>query len=362
MEKNETKQTKTQVFNVIILDKSGSMESIRKAAVDGFNETLAGIKKAQERFADTQEHFVSLLTFCNCEKRYVFDKVPAANARPLAMIEYQPCCCTPLYDAMGFTLTSMRKHVSKIEDSVVVVTIITDGLENASVEYSGAAVKKLVEELKGEGWTFTYMGANQDAVEIAFTLSIRNARNFSATAHDTMACMAKDASTRMNFFSRLDSFKKDVESHTAMSSAMRHARYTAMADDAFDEVESPDGRQIEDLLERMVVRLCMLVEYNVPKEGEFPDVYVRENVDWMNIGMSHLTLKVTHVKDSKNECSLEIVGVNEPYPYGAESMVGFGTKRDIMALLREDGFVYNLMGKVSQLAEDIKYAERHPKE
>ena len=63
MEKNETKQTKTQVFNVIILDKSGSMECIRQAAVSGFNETLNGIKKAQEKFIDTQEHFVSLLTF-----------------------------------------------------------------------------------------------------------------------------------------------------------------------------------------------------------------------------------------------------------------------------------------------------------
>lgn len=45
---NKTKQTKTQVFNVIILDMSGSMESIRKAAIDGFNETLAGIKKVDE--------------------------------------------------------------------------------------------------------------------------------------------------------------------------------------------------------------------------------------------------------------------------------------------------------------------------
>ena len=63
MEKNETKQTKTQVFNVIILDKSGSMECIRQAAVSGFNEILNGIKKAQEKFANTQEHFVSLLTF-----------------------------------------------------------------------------------------------------------------------------------------------------------------------------------------------------------------------------------------------------------------------------------------------------------
>ena len=237
MEKNETKQTKTQVFNVIILDKSGSMGSIRKAAVDGFNETLAGIKKAQEKFADTQEHFVTLLTFCNCEKKYVFDKVPVAEARPLTMSDYQPCCCTPLYDAMGFTLTSMRNHVSKIEDSVVVVTIITDGLENASKEYTGPAVKQLVEEVKGEGWTFTYMGANQDSVEVAFTLSIRNARNFFATAEGTKAGMAKDSSTRMNFYSRLAHFKANIEDCDSMSTEERRTRYTAMADEAFDEEE-----------------------------------------------------------------------------------------------------------------------------
>ena len=62
----KTDHTKTQVFNVIILDRSGPMECIRKAAVDGFNETLAGIKKAQEKFADSQDHFVSLVTFCSC--------------------------------------------------------------------------------------------------------------------------------------------------------------------------------------------------------------------------------------------------------------------------------------------------------
>ena len=237
MEKNETKQTKTQVFNVIILDKSGSMECIRKAAIDGFNETLNGIKKAQEKYADTQEHFVSLLTFCNCEKRYVFDKVPVAKARPLTMDDYQPCCCTPLYDAMGFTLTTMRNHVKDIEDSVVVVTIITDGLENASKEYTGTATKQLVEKLKGEGWTFTYMGANQDSVEVAFNLSIRNARNFEYSAEGTMAGMAKDSSTRMNFFSRLSHFKEDLLGCDPMPAKERHARYAAMADEAFDEEE-----------------------------------------------------------------------------------------------------------------------------
>lgn len=239
MEKNETKMTKTQVFNVVILDKSGSMGCIRKAAVDGFNETLASIKKAQKQFVDTQEHFVSLLTFCSCEKRYVFDKVPVKEAQLLTMEDYQPCCCTPLYDAMGFTLTSMRNHIRKIEDAIVVVTIITDGLENASKEYTGPAVKQLVEELKSEGWTFTYMGANQDSMEVAFSLCIRNARNFDYSAQGTMAGMAKDSCTRMNFFSRLNDFKKDTGGFccAAMPEAKRRACYTAMADEAFDEEE-----------------------------------------------------------------------------------------------------------------------------
>ena len=234
---NETKQTKTQVFNVIILDKSGSMESIRQAAVDGFNETLAGIKKAQEKYAESQEHFVSLLTFCDCEKKYVFDKVPVAKARKLTLDDYEPCCCTPLYDAMGFTLTTMRNHVKKVDDAVVVVTIITDGYENASKEYTGAAVKKLVEELKGEGWTFTYMGANQDSVEVAFNLSIRNSRNFEATSSGTARVMGKDTSTRMNFFGKLHCLHAGGGEVFA-SREERNAAYAAMADEAFDEEEN----------------------------------------------------------------------------------------------------------------------------
>lgn len=94
---------KTKVFNLIILDRSDSMGCIRSAAVDGFNETLAGIRKAQEKYEATQEHYVSLVTFCSCETRHVFDKVPAGKAHPLEMGDYVPCCCTPLYDAMGFT-------------------------------------------------------------------------------------------------------------------------------------------------------------------------------------------------------------------------------------------------------------------
>ena len=236
---SKTGNTKTQIFNVIILDRSGSMECIRKAAVDGFNETLAGIKKAQEKFADTQEHYVSLVTFCSCETKHVFDKTPVADAVSLKVEDYQPCCCTPLYDAMGITLTAMRKYVEKIEDSVVVVTIITDGLENASQEYSGKAIKELVERLRGEGWTFTYMGANQNAVEVASELSIRNSRSFDYSSAGTAGAMEKDANTRMNFFSRLSCMKMQeaVGCAAPMSAEERHNLYTSMADEAFDEEE-----------------------------------------------------------------------------------------------------------------------------
>lgn len=237
--KNETK--KTQVFNVIILDRSGSMERIRQAAVDGFNETLAGIKNAQKKFSDTQDHYVSLVTFCDCDTQHVFDMTPVQETRPLRIDEYIPCCGTPLYDAMGFTLTALHKKVKDMADAVVVVTIITDGMENASKEYTGKTIKNLAERLRNEGWTFTYMGANQDAVEVASEMSIRNARNFEHNALGAMASMQKDSNTRMNFFARLSRFKEKeagTDASTLMSVEERRNLYSSMADAAFDEEEN----------------------------------------------------------------------------------------------------------------------------
>ena len=231
---------KTEIYNLIILDESGSMDCVKRQTISGCNETLNTIRSAQEKFADTQDHFVTLVAFCGCGTQYLFDKVQANDARPLELNDYIPCCTTPLYDAMGITLTAMRKHVKDIEDSVVVVTIITDGEENSSSEYNGGSIRRLVEELKGEGWTFTYMGANQDSAEVAMKMSIRNARNFDYSAAGTMAVMKKDTDTRMNFFSRLSNAKQCEMEHPelAMDNIERHKLYTSMADEAFDETEN----------------------------------------------------------------------------------------------------------------------------
>lgn len=233
---SQPENSKTQVFNVIILDKSGSMESIRQAAIDGFNETLNGIKRAQDKYAETQEHYVSLVAFCSCEMKQIYDKIPAAAACPLTREDYQPCCCTPLYDAMGFTLNGMRKHVLSIKDAVVMVTIITDGYENASREYNGRSIKQLVEQLKTEGWSFNYLGANQNALEVAERMSIRNSRNFEASDSGTRRVMDRELHSKMNFFARLHSIKSSKEG-ILLSETERKMCYTAAADDAFDEEE-----------------------------------------------------------------------------------------------------------------------------
>ena len=86
------------------------------------------------------------------------------------------------------------------------------------------------------------MGANQDAVEVAISLSIRNARNFDYTNEGTRQSMGRDSSTRMNFFDRLNVMKQSEAcgAMAPMDANERRQCYTTMADEAFDEVESQE--------------------------------------------------------------------------------------------------------------------------
>ena len=83
MEKKNDTPIKTQVYNLVILDKSGSMESIRKEAIDGYNEALGSIRAAQLKHLDTQDHFVSLAAFCDCGIDMIYDKTPIKDAEIL---------------------------------------------------------------------------------------------------------------------------------------------------------------------------------------------------------------------------------------------------------------------------------------
>ena len=173
------------IYNLIILDESGSMSAIERQAVSAMNETFAGIRKAQKTNPE-QNYFVSLVVFEGDGVkgvRTVRDRVPVENIKDIRPEEYNPGACTPLYDAMGLAINNLS-NVTKPGDPVL-VTIITDGMENSSTEYSGRAIKELVSRKRESGWTFAYIGANQDAVEVARELDIRNALNFEATEDGT---------------------------------------------------------------------------------------------------------------------------------------------------------------------------------
>ena len=172
------KTMKTRIFNLVIIDESGSMQSIKKEAIDSVNETIQTIRSAQKKHEE-QEHYVSLVTF-NDDVKTVYECVPVDEVKELTAETYQPDCCTALYDAMGISLNALRKKVA--EDDKVLVTVVTDGYENASKEYSGKAIKALVDELKAKGWVFAYIGANQDVEAVAATISITNTLRFNATS------------------------------------------------------------------------------------------------------------------------------------------------------------------------------------
>ena len=177
--------TKTQVYNLVILDKSGSMESIRTEAINGYNETLGSIKSTQLKFMDTQEHFVSLAAFCDCGIDMIYDMTPIKDAEKLTREKYDPCCCTPLFDAIGKTVKTLKKKIADVEDAAVLVTIITDGYENSSKEWDAKGVSKLIEECKEDGWMFSFIGAGEDVVKVATTISITNTMVWENTSEGT---------------------------------------------------------------------------------------------------------------------------------------------------------------------------------
>ena len=200
---------KTRIFNLIILDESGSMLSIKNEAINNVNESLQTILKAQKENPD-QEHYVTFVSFNNRHKT-IWDRIPATEAKTITENDYNPSCSTALYDAMGFSLNELRPNVA--DNDRVLVTIVTDGMENASCEYNGNAIKILVDELKAKGWVFAYMGANHDVEAAAAHISITNIMKFQATAEGTSMMTSRSNNSRERLYRRMS--EEDFNSQEA---------------------------------------------------------------------------------------------------------------------------------------------------
>jgi uncharacterized protein YegL len=191
-------ETKHQVHNLIILDESGSMESIKEIIIQGFNEIVQTVKGIEKNFPE-QEHFISLVSFNGWGQKLLHFIDPVSKLEQIDATRYQPAASTPLFDAMGFSLGKVRQVLEGKSDYDVLVTILTDGEENASKEYSGQAIKRLIDELKMNHWTFTYIGTDHDVEKFAATISIHNTISFSKDVEGVKDMITNESKARYKY-------------------------------------------------------------------------------------------------------------------------------------------------------------------
>ena len=159
---------------VFILDRSGSMAGLEDDTIGGFN---AMIEKQKNEEGDA---FVSTILFDNYIE-VIHDRVDIRKVRPMTRRDYYVRGCTALLDAVGRTI----RHIGNVhkyareEDrpAKTLFVITTDGMENASREYSYERVRRMIEHEKEKyGWEFIFLGANIDAAREAARFGITEDR------------------------------------------------------------------------------------------------------------------------------------------------------------------------------------------
>jgi len=158
---------------VFILDRSGSMSGLEADTIGGFN----GLIKKQRK--ESGEALVSTVLFDDvCE--VLHDRVPMEQVEEMTADTYFVRGCTALLDAVGGAIHhigNIHKYArdeDRPEKTLFIIT--TDGMENASTEFTKAKVKELISDKQEKaGWDFIYLGANIDAAEEADAIGVRKA-------------------------------------------------------------------------------------------------------------------------------------------------------------------------------------------
>jgi uncharacterized protein YegL len=178
--KKITMNKKKTIYHLVV-DKSGSMSDCIAGTIEGFNEQLASIRKLGEEFPE-QEMVIGLTTF-NGRVEHKFVCKPASEAYLMNRQNYVPSGSTALLDAIGQSIALIDKEKAVAEQEMpttVVMIILTDGYENCSKSYTHAEVQQMIERSQETGsWTFSYLGATLDAVDVAERLSIKRNNSIS---------------------------------------------------------------------------------------------------------------------------------------------------------------------------------------
>ena len=236
-QKTEVKEGLTSVYHLIVLDESGSMSCVTQQTISGCNETIQTIRMMQDNNKDTQAHYVSIYLFESGNSRYIIHNQAVAEVKDITNRDYRPNGCTPLFDALGFTLTEL-KEIMGAPDTLGYVTIITDGEENASRRYFMNQIRNLIDELKKRDVIFSFIGANIDAAEYAKTLNISNSMQFEQNDEGTRAMWERERFGKMRSSSKY-SFMKKFHPDASVSFCMSENSGSYYSEDIdFDRIAS----------------------------------------------------------------------------------------------------------------------------
>lgn len=201
--------TINKVYNLIILDESGSMESIKQPTINGFNELLQSIKRSANDNPEI-EQWINFYSFNGVLIKEQVRLTKAGDQKPLSVNSYRPDDMTPLYDAIGIAANTLQRVLENQTGYSVLVTILTDGEENNSREYTNTAIAALVTALKSKGWVFTYIGANHDVKKTAVSINITNHLSFNSSPDEMNQVFEKNEISRKLYMNKVKRNEKDM--------------------------------------------------------------------------------------------------------------------------------------------------------
>ena len=190
------------------------MQGSEAQTIAGFNTNLKTVQDLEIEFKE-QEYAVSL-TFFNEQVSPVIKNSKSSTLNPLTTMSYMPSGSTALLDAIGKSIYDIKSvYGPEIEQDLasVVLIIITDGQENASRFYTYNDIARMIKELDAtERWTFSFLGADLDAIHTSRMLNIRN-ENVMSFSKENYTCMMSDVSDSMREYSKTKASgttKKDI--------------------------------------------------------------------------------------------------------------------------------------------------------
>jgi uncharacterized protein YegL len=171
----------------IVLDRSGSMVSIKSDVIGGVNQFLVDQRELVATGEAEQAYFVAQF---DTEYDVLVDTVPVLDVQDLTSVTFVPRGATALLDAMGRTIASLKNRVKTAMRNArpydrVLMVVVTDGAENASKEFTRQQIFDQITELRSGGvWDFNFLAANQDAITVgqSYGINIANIANFSPNA------------------------------------------------------------------------------------------------------------------------------------------------------------------------------------